>query len=323
MKKSIIYFMLCAVGCAAASCSRSDEPSAESDFDSAGISVRVTADKMTNSRAHDMNTTDPKPGYCVMQIYVIGDNSTLSIPDIDGNGRYSADFNEAGVCSFEIKDLDRKQNYRFAFWAAENGATPESGFVTDTQEAVKTLSDLKFDDIVLSPGFLAFSGYKDVMPVDGEEIPVTLSHVVARIDFEHTGAAPLSAGDRLSWSMEYSGFSFDASTGLLENLSETMLNAAMASQNVDTDHLSGKVMTTYVMVPGGDNAQLVNLEVNYEKNGGAMGSTPLILSNVPVKANCRTIIRGDFSKLYNGVQQEFSAELEKEWEDDNNEIIPE
>jgi len=316
--KSIINLMLCAVGFAAASCGQSDEPSAEPDAGITNLAITVTADELMKSRVEGVNTVDPKPHYCIMETFVLQDgNQLLHLGPATVQLAY---FDASGRCAFAVEGLNKYEEYRFVFWAAEEDATLDNEAYRD-MAAESGLKDIDLTAISLTPCYLGYTSYKDVKPVDGEEISVELKHAVARIDFEHTGAAPLTAGDGISCSIKGSRFDLDATVGVYNDKGE--IDFVCPLFTLDPGHLTGKVMTTYIMAPGDENQQMVELTVDYKKNGGAMDSTPLCLSNVPVRANCRTIIRGDFSKLYNGVQQGFTAELEKEWEDDNNETIPE
>lgn len=314
MKKQSYCLMLGIMALVVASCSQSDEPISENDGGLTSLTVTVTADEVLKSRAGE-NDADPMPTDCYLEYWQIDENgdriagtsrsmTAQRTDDNDDNDKYI----------FKIKELEKAKTYRFGFWAS-NATQDDYVWNNDNTQGTDWLSK-----IILKPGYIAFFASEDYQPIDGAKKEITLKHVVAKIELEHTGTEPMKEGDVLTLASSNPTWTFNALEG--EYLDPDTENTLDWSKEftISSTNMTGTLGATYLMTA--DSQELVNVTISLTRNNVNFGSSQLDISNVPVRANYRTVICGDFNKLYNGVSQDFTFQLDKEWEDDNNQSIP-
>lgn len=316
MKKKSYCLTLGIMALAAASCSQSDDPIAGQDGRQASVTVTVTADEAMSARKtrSEESYADPGPTQCYLEIWQLDEEGNR----VAGTVRTEeAEFDAEGKCTFEVKDLEKANTYRFGFWAS-NAA--ESEYVG--KESVSETSGW-LSNITLNPAAgIAFSATYDYEPVDGGTLDVRLKHVVAKIELRHTGDEPMKDGDVLKLSSSNPAWTYNAMEGVYLDPDRDNPISWDDKFSVSSANTTGTLGATYIMTSIEDQ-ELIELQLSLTRSGASFGTTPLNLSNVPVRANCRTIISGDFNKLYNGLSLTIQYSIYESWEDDNNQSIPE
>lgn len=316
MKKKSYCLMFGIMALAVTSCGQSDDPIAGWDGRQASVTVTVTADEAMSVRKTRSGESyaDPGPTLCYLEIWQLDEDGNR----VAGTVRTEeAEFDAEGKCTFKVTDLQKANTYRFGFWASNAAESEYVGKDSDS-ETSGWLSN-----ITLNPAAgIAFSATRDYKPVDGGALDVQLKHVVARIELRHTGDEPMKDGDLLKLSSSNPTWTYNAMEGVYLAPDRDNPISWDDEISVSSANATGTLGATYLMTSI-DDQDLVNVTVSLTRPDASFETTPLELSNVPVRANCRTIISGDFNELYNGISMTCECSILEKWEDDNNQSIPE
>lgn len=316
MKKKSYCLMFGIIALAAISCGQSDDPIAGQDGRQASVTVTVTADEAMSVRKTRSGESyaDPGPTQCYLEIWQLDEDGNRVAGTVRNE---EAEFDAEGKCTFEVTDLQKANTYRFGFWAS-NAAVSEYVGKNNDSGASGWLSN-----ITLNPAAgIAFSATRDYKPVDGGTLDVQLKHVVARIELRHTGDEPMQDGDLLKLSSSNPCWIYNAVDGVYLDPDRDNPISWDDEISVSSANTTGTLGATYLMTSV-DNQELIDCNLSLTRTGASFGTTSLDISNVPIRANCRTIISGDFNELYNGISMTCEFSIHEKWEDDNNQSIPE
>lgn len=272
------------------------------------LTVKVNVDAGIVSRAAEDNE---KPKTCNFGVFEKKDDGTYVL---HGEEQEFAEVGADGTFTFKITDLSKEKDYRIAAWVmADYKEHPYYGNMESGHE--EGYVDLR--NVQLKPGYIAWAGNKDINVLDGSTVNMELKYAVARIDLEHTGEQGLNLGDNVTIENNDTRgykYKYDVVTGTTEAIDEQPEPISI-SEVISEDNLKGTVLTAYVLVPS--DGQTLDITIGYVKSGSNLGKFSLEVPNVPLRPNCRTVIRGDVTRIHTGVSQQFAAQLDTSWSEDN------
>lgn len=288
MKK---YIWIPAVALALASCSQNDE------LVQYGEGLETTHVVLTANVESGMKTravtdqTDVTPARALLEIY---DESGNRVGD-QIQGQLNAD----GTAFTFSADLHGLQTYTCAFWADTEG--------TYNTESLKNIS---YTDVNNKQQGIAFTASCAINPAESKDVTVTLTHAVAKLVLHETGTG-LQANDVIGVTFIRPNYTFDAS-------SQTYTEDATATETdidltytVASDGKTGDLTAAYMLVP----ASVVVNDVNIYFGTTEHSKT---ITNVPLKTNHRTLLRGAFENLViPAPSQTFSITCDTNWEGDS------
>lgn len=255
-----------------------------------GLTFNVSAEQM--SRA-GINTADPSPTRALMYVEDIT-TGTVVTPAQESN------LNN-GLFQFSI-ELDRNHKYTVAFWA-------DAGDYTVDQSS--GLSSIKYvNKNSQTQGIAYTTTLQNFTPTETVR-SVTLQHAVGKLVVRETGN--LNPGDKVTVSFTRTNYSYSAvESKYIDDNSTTAVNHTLTVDNATN---TGDIITLYMLAPNTANepVMIVNdFKLSYQPvNESAHQKS---ISNVPFKANYRTLIAGNFMSLAK-VDQIFSVGLDNGWND--------
>ena len=176
-----------------------------------------------------------------------------------------------------------------------------------------TVSGLDFDqkyDFV----FWADSSGAGAAPVDAKS--VNLTHAVAKVTLSTTGELP--AGGKVGVSLTDVTDTWNVLTGEATGEATASYEYSVASALTGADG-SDEVTTFYV--PAHTDGNVHTVEISYAPAGTNTAGN-ISKDNVPLKANYRTLLKGDIAKLYSGETSNMTATLTEGWSDGENIDLP-
>lgn len=278
-----------------ASCSQDSLDTAQG-----GSTAVITAivDNGISTRASTYETDDVTIDRCLLEVY-----------DQEGNlvgAQHSAQADgSSGTFSFTVSGLDFDQKYDFVFWADNSEAAAYEGNLKNRRLA---------DGADLSEA-LAFQGkISGAAPVDAKS--VNLTHAVAKVTLSTTGELP--AGGKVGVSLTDVTDTWNVLTGEATGEAASSYEYSVAKALTGADG-SDEVTTFYVPAP--TDGSLNTVEISYVPAGmNTVGN--ISKDNVPLKADYRTLFKGDIAKLYSGETSNMTATLTEGWSGGENVDMP-
>lgn len=274
------------------------------------LTVKVNVDAGIVSRAAEDNEV---PKTCHFGVFEKKDDGTYVL---HGEEQEFAEVGADGTFTFRITDLSKEKDYRIAAWVMADYPVMEHPYY-DKMESRHKEGGVDLRDVRLKPGYIAWAGSKDINVLDGSTVNMELKYAVARIDLEHTGEQGLNRGDNVTiGNNDIRGYKYkyDVVTGTTEAIDEKP-DPIRIGEVISETNLKGTVLTAYVLVPS--DGQTLDITIEYAKSGSNLGKFSLEVPNVPLRPNCRTVIRGDVTRIHTGVSQQFAAQLDTSWSEDN------
>ena len=291
MKKSV--FLMLGVAAMLASCSQDELGSPQGE----GVAViTATVGGGMQTRVPTYDNDGVAVDRCLLEVYDQGGNIVGSRHEATAAG---AD----GAFTFTVSGLDPDAAYDFVFWADNKEANAYDGDLKNRKlQAGADLTEA-----------LAFRGMLDgVTPANADK--VTLTHAVAKVTLKTTSS--LGAGDKVSLGMTDVADTWNVQAGTASGDASLTYGYTLA-QAVTGQTDGAEVTTFYVPAPAeGANS---NMTLTYTKAGSGTPGTTAI-NNVPLKADYRTVLRGDIASLTSGGAISISASMEKAWNDQDEEI---
>lgn len=285
MKRKLSILML-GIAVMLASCSQ-DENTLQTHEKGKTVTFTATLDgnmKLRATRATD--PTDLPITRAVLEIYDAQENLVGSRI----HGTISRD-----NITFTAANLEEDETYTCLFWADE--------------EYMYDITDLRAikRNTYMSTYSMAYYTVKEIT-TSSAPVAVTLTHAVAKVVLHETGT--LEAGDMIGVSFTQPEYTFDVTNG-----------SCTATGNNETISYSFQILNTktgvdvggsYVFVPA-EGTDLTTVTLSYTAPGGSEKTKEI--SNVPLKRNYRTVLKGEFAKI-GLLIQEFNVTLDKNWEED-------
>ena len=287
-------FMMLGMAAMLASCSQDELGGAQGG---GAVTITATVDNGISTRASTYDTDDVKIDQCLLEVYgpdgsIVGSQVT-GTPGADGT-----------TFTFTVGGLDPDVQYDFIFWADNKEAEAYGGNLKERQLASGA-------DLTQA---LAFKGViADATPANATK--VTLTHAVAKVTVKTTGA--METGDKVAliipgvtdtWNVLT-----DEATGNATKTYDYELTTPIA-QPQD----AAEVTTFYVPAPVGGTTSDMTLTYANASNS-ASGSADV--TNVPLKADYRTVLKGDVASLFGGATANITASLTDKWKDQGEDII--
>lgn len=293
MKKRRLFLML---GMAAmlASCSQEELGGTRAD---GAMTITATVDNGIGTRASTYDTDDVTIDQCLLEVY-----------DADGNivgqqltGTPGA---QEGTFTFTVSGLDPDTQYDFLFWADNNAAAAYDG----------SLKERKLNAAANLAEALAFQG-KIEGSTPAAATSVTLTHAVAKVTLNTTGA--MDAGDKVTLGISGVAGTWDVSAGTATGTASTEYAYTLASAIAQPQDRT-EVTTFYVPAPAIGSTNDVTIAYASADNARTGSAN---ITNVPLKANFRTVLTGDVAALYQGATASITAALDEDWNDQDGETI--
>lgn len=292
MKKRRLFLML---GMAAmlASCSQEELGGTRAD---GAMTITATVDNGIGTRASTYDTDDVTIDRCLLEVY-----------DADGNivgqqltGTPGA---QEGTFTFTVSGLDPDAKYDFLFWADNNAAAAYDGSLKERKlNAAANLAEaLAFQDKIEGSTPAAATS-------------VTLTHAVAKVTLNTTGA--MDAGDKVTLGISGVAGTWDVSAGTATGTASTEYAYTLASAIAQPQDRA-EVTTFYVPAPAIGSTNDVTIAYASADNARTGSAN---ITNVPLKANFRTVLTGDVAALYQGATASITAALDENWNDQDGEI---
>ena len=291
MKKSV--FLMLGVAAMLASCSQDELGSPQGE----GVAViTATVGGGMQTRVPTYDNDDVAVDRCLLEVYDQSGN-------LVGRQHEATAAGADGAFTFTVSGLDPDAAYDFVFWADNKEANAYDGDLKNRKlQAGADLTEA-----------IAFHGILDgVTPANADK--VTLTHAVAKVTLKTTST--LNAGDKVSLDMTDVADTWNVQAGTASG-NASLTYGYTLTQAVTGQADGAEVTTFYVPAPAeGANS---NMTLTYTKAGS---STPgeAAINNVPLKADYRTVLRGDIASLTTGGAISISASMEKAWNDQDGEI---
>lgn len=258
--------------------------------------IRAIVDDGLQTRVPTYADDDVTIDRCLLEVYDQGGNLVGSQHEAQASG---AD----GAFTFIVSGLDPDAVYDFVFWADNAGAAAYGG----------DLKNRKLAEGADLTKALAFCGMLDgVTPTNAEK--VTLTHAVAKVTLKTTST--LNTGDEVRLDMTDVTDSWNVQGGVASG--DADLTYAYTLDKTVTGQADGTEVTTFY-VPAPTEGANSNMTLTYTPNGSGTPRDAAI-NSVPLKANYRTVLRGDIASLFEGETISISAKLEATWNDQDEEI---
>lgn len=293
MKKKQLFMMLGMVAMLA-SCSQDELGGAQSG---GTATITATVDNGISTRASTFDTDDVKIDRCLLEVYgpdgnIVG-SQVAGTPGADGT-----------TFTFTVGGLDPDVQYDYLFWADNEEAAAYGGSLKE--RALADGADLT--------QALAFQGkIEDATPANATD--VTLKHAVAKVTLKTTGA--MGTGDKVTLNIPdvadtWNVLDGTAAGSATETYAYTLTSAIAQPQD------AAEVTTFYVPAPVLGTTS--DMTLNYANaSGSKSGSTTV--TNVPLKADYRTVLKGDVAALFGGATANITAQLTEAWKDQDDEVI--
>lgn len=293
MKK---YIWMSVVALAMASCSQNDEPALSGEgLETTHVVFTANVESGMKTRA----VTDPAdatPTRALLEIY-----------DASGNlvgEQISGVSNSEGTAFTFSADLHGLQTYTCAFWAD-----------TDGKYNTTSLKSISYSDINDEQQGIAFSAKCELNPAENKNVSVTLTHAVAKLVLHETGTG-LKANDVVGATFTRPNYTFDASSQTYTEDATTSGTAIDLPYTVVSDGETGDLTAAYMLVPASVVVDNVNLYF------GTTEEYSKAITNVPLKTNHRTLLRGAFEDLFiPAPSQTFSVTCDTNWEGDSEKTL--
>ena len=177
--------------------------------------------------------------------------------------------------TFTVRGLDPDETYTYIFWA-DNGTAYDAEDLTTV-----TMKDLSFSKLAL-----AFSGTTTSKP---GEISATLTHAVAKVSVKTTGE--MFSGDKVSVALNPIYTKLNVFTG--------EIGGSGTYTSEDKTHLGNtspgtEVGTFYFLAPA--EGTVCDMTITYT-SGETKIPVPKTVTNVPLRANYRTLVSGDIANI--------------------------
>jgi len=134
---------------------------------------------------------------------------------------------------------------------------------------------------------------------------VTLTHAVSKVVLHETGT--LAAGDKVGVSFTLPGYTFNVTDCSCAGGADEAIGKVF---DITPETTTGQVGWLYVFAPAAG-ADLATVTLSYTASGGSEKTAQV--SNVPLKPNHRTVLKGEFAKI-GTLAQGFNAALDTNWE---------
>ena len=292
MRKKQLFLML-GVAATLASCSQDDLGGARTD---GAVTITATVDGGMGTRASSYETDDVATDRCLLEVYDADGN-------IVGQQLTGAPGGTEGTFTFTVSGLDPDARYDFLFWADNKEAAAYGGSL----KARKLNAGADLGEA------LAFQGkIEDATPENATQ--VTLTHAVAKVTLKTTGA--MEAGDKVTLSIPNVADTWDVSAGTATG-DATGGYAYTLTSSIAKPQDAAEVATFYVPAPVLGATSDVTLAYA-DAAGTKQGSTDV--TNVPLQANYRTVLKGDVAALYEGATASVTAQLEANWSDQSGDV---
>ena len=293
MKMRRPLFLMLGVAAMLASCSQEELGSPQGG----GVAViRATVDDGLQTRVPTYADDDVTIDRCLLEVYDQGGNLVGSQHEAQASG---AD----GAFTFTVSGLDPDAVYDFVFWADNAGAAAYGG----------DLKNRKLAEGADLTKALAFCGILDgVTPTNAEK--VTLTHAVAKVTLNTTST--LNTGDEVRLDMTDVADSWNVQAGVASG--DADLTYAYTLDKTVTGQADGTEVTTFYVLAPTEGANS-NMTLTYTPNGSGTPGDAAI-NSVPLKANYRTVLRGDIASLFEGETVNISATLDKAWTEPDTEV---
>ena len=276
-----------------ASCSQDDLGGARTD---GAVTITATVDGGMGTRASSYETDDVATDRCLLEVYDADGN-------IVGQQLTGAPGGTEGTFTFTVSGLDPDARYDFLFWADNKEAAAYGGSL----KARKLNAGADLGEA------LAFQGkIEDATPENATQ--VTLTHAVAKVTLKTTGA--MEAGDKVTLSIPNVADTWDVSAGTATG-DATGGYAYTLTSSIAKPQDAAEVATFYVPAPVLGATSDVTLAYA-DAAGTKQGSTDV--TNVPLQANYRTVLKGDVAALYEGATASVTAQLEANWSDQSGDV---
>lgn len=276
-----------------ASCSQEELGGTRAD---GAMTITATVDNGIGTRASTYDTDDVTIDRCLLEVY-----------DADGNivgqqltGTPGA---QEGTFTFTVSGLDPDAKYDFLFWADNNAAAAYDG----------SLKERKLNAAANLAEALAFQG-KIEGSTPAAVTSVTLTHAVAKVTLKTTGS--LAAGDKATISMAGVAGTWDVLGGTAAGDATAEYAYTLASAIAQPQD-AAEVTTFYVPAPVLGSTS--DMTVGYASADGSKAGSASV-TNVPLKANYRTVLKGDVAALYEGATASITAQLNSQWSDPDSEV---
>ena len=292
MKKKHLILML---GMAAmlASCGQDELGGTRTD----GLAtITATIDDGMGTRASTFDKDDVAIDHCLLEVYDAA-GSTL-VQKVEG-----VQAGQGGTFTFTVGGLDPEAEYDFLFWADNREAAAYTG----------TLKERKLADGADLSKALAFQGKIEGATVE-EATSATLTHAVAKVTLKTTGA--LAAGDKATLSMAGVAGTWDVLGGTATG--DATAEYAYTLTSAIAQAQDGAEVTTFY-VPAPVLGSTSDMTVGYASADGSKAGSANV-TNVPLKANYRTVLKGDVAALYEGATASITAQLNSQWSDPDSEV---
>ena len=276
-----------------ASCGQDELGGAQTD---GAVTITATVDNGIGSRASTYDTDDVTIDRCLLEVYDAGGSTLVA----QAEGVQGA---QEGTFTFTVGGLDPEAQYDFLFWADNKAAAAYAG--TLKGRALAGGADLS--------QALAFQGRIEGATAD-EATAVTLTHAVAKVTLKTTGA--LAAGDKVTLSMAGVAGTWDVLGGTATGDATAEYAYTLASAIAQPQ--DGAEVTTFY-VPAPTLGSTHDVAIGYASADGAKAGNAAV-TNVPLKANYRTVIKGDVAALYEGATASITAQLNSQWSDPDSEV---
>lgn len=285
--KNRIYIGMLGLLLVLASCSQSEELS-QTDNGRKTVTFTAQLDYGLNTRAVNDNN-DVKPSRAIMEVY---DKSGKLM-----DKRQVITNLENGGFTFTL-ELETTELYDCYFWADDNDYN------------VADLADITYNADADMEKAIAFSARLTDFTPSLNVANVTLKHAVAKMVVKEIGT--LADGDNIGISLTCPGYSYNLKTN-------TYTEAAGSSKTISLSHTaaadanSGDLLSAYLLVPA-NGVTADGVELSYSPKGFEEEPFTTQLTNVPFKANYRTVFTGHFPDLDNQARQSFSVSMNTDWE---------
>ena len=292
MKKKHLILML---GMAAmlASCGQDELGGTRTD----GLAtITATIDDGMGTRASTFDKDDVAIDQCLLEVYDAAGSTLVA----QAEGVQGA---QGGTFTFTVGGLDPETEYDFLFWADNREAAAYTG----------TLKERKLADGADLSKALAFQGKIEGATAD-EATSATLTHAVAKVTLKTTGA--LAAGDKATISMAGVAGTWDVLGGTAAGDATAEYAYTLASAIAQAQD-AAEVTTFYVPAPVLGSTS--DMTVGYASADGSKAGSASV-TNVPLKANYRTVLKGDVAALYEGATASITAQLNSQWSDPDSEV---
>ena len=277
-----------------ASCSQDELGGARTD---GALTITATVDNGIGTRASTYDSDDVDIDECLLEVYD-AEGSLV------GSQLTGTPGGTEGTFTFTVSGLDPDAQYDFVFWADSKAAATYGG----------SLKERKLTDAADLTKALAFQGRIDnSRPADATA--VTLTHAVAKVTLKTTGA--MTTGDNVTLAMTGIADTWNVQTGTATGTAAKTyaytLTADIAQPQTDAE-----VTTFYVPAPALGSTSDITLSYA-NASGSKQGSTSV--TNVPLQANYRTVLKGDVAALFGGATATITASLDGDWNDQSGESV--